>query len=722
MRRLIVLLLLLATAAAVDYTWVGSGTWETPTNWSPAGVPQTDADKAIFTGGAVDNCQTTAPVTVGAVQLESGYSGTLTLGGDLSITNTGGQGAYLSMYDGIISANGFAVSTDAKTLISGGSFDAGSGNHQFGALGFATDYGMVVNGGTFVGGLGDHTFSSAMFDSGTVTLTSGTTSFVKARSANIALAFGGGGMAFSHGNGLVKFDNSVNDQILYSTSHTPRSLYNLQVVKGARTLQYYSGAGFPITVENDFTLTSGTFDTVETGSGTTWDLTVGHRTRIESSGTLTCNDATITLGSGLDGGGADLVQVVGGTLNGGSGTHDYGGIANTGSWHATSGTTTISGRRDVYYGMSPPTTHNDGTIIITSKFYYLYSNYNLYNFILQPDSAWSYKRQGADVTLTVENDFTIGSDATLTERTVGQTIDVTGNLIIDGTLDGNAWTINAGSITVNPTGTLNVQDSTTSILGGTLTETGTITFGDGSIEKQWAADVNVKGEGSNLDGAIVIFENQQSETTAPATTDANGDYSVWLSEWSRNSGGTDILEPYVVTADDAGFAGESQEMPLTSNAVVSFDLSSAGESGSVAGGEENTWVDIGSSYMVKSDVAGAFVIEPITEGQAEALCGASLPADYTFDYVFDMSCPGGVGDVSVSPSDGIATRWWHCEGSAWVDVTDAGFARVTSCSPFAGAATSGGTVYTAPALEMLDITILLALAAIVAIGAIYRRK
>src|SRR5687767_10362178 len=82
-----ILALQCATADAATLTWTGAGgggLWNTPTNWSPNGIPGA-ADTAIVNSG-VGNPSITTNVTVAAATIANGYSVNVASG--ISFTST----------------------------------------------------------------------------------------------------------------------------------------------------------------------------------------------------------------------------------------------------------------------------------------------------------------------------------------------------------------------------------------------------------------------------------------------------------------------------------------------------------------------------------------------------------------------------------------------------------------------------------------------------------
>ncbi|MFC2175311.1 hypothetical protein ACFLQ2_05640 [archaeon] len=327
------------------YIWdngAGDGVWEDGRNWGQTerrDYPQGAASKAIFNATSTDDVTTSSDLTVGEIELESGYTGTLTLGGDLAIDASGVHDGELLMSNGELDANGYDMTIDAMTSIgSAATLTAGSGNHQFGEASYTGNWGINL-GGTFDGGSGNHSISTMNTLFPTLNFTSGVTDFTGFR-VGYTLRYWGG--TVSHGGGTMKFSSS-GTQRLYCVYRSLKTLNNVIVDKGSGLLGYNANYGFPLLVEGDLTIESGTFESKDRYSyGTSRNLTVDGATTI--SGTLRTYAATVSLGSGRKSGYA--LTVTNGIFDGGSGDHTIGSISCTGAsanCTLSNGTTTING-------------------------------------------------------------------------------------------------------------------------------------------------------------------------------------------------------------------------------------------------------------------------------------------------------------------------------------------------------------------------------------------
>ena len=153
--------------------------------------------------------------------------------------------------------------------------------------GVTNNFALTVSG-TFNGGTGIHTMGSVFIDNGTATFTSGVTTIDSRQLSGVA--FGAEYGTFNHGSGTVVF-TMANYQLLYDFTYTLKTFYNLIINKASNLVQFSNTSGFFIIVANDFTITSGEFDTSEKTGGASRFLTVSGNTII--AGTLTCNASTL---------------------------------------------------------------------------------------------------------------------------------------------------------------------------------------------------------------------------------------------------------------------------------------------------------------------------------------------------------------------------------------------------------------------------------------------
>ncbi|MFS8130366.1 MAG: hypothetical protein ACMG57_00140 [Candidatus Dojkabacteria bacterium] len=150
--------------SATSYTWDGGGVdnnWNTCANWSTDVCPVA-GDTVVFDATSTKDSTINsgfAPTSINAIQINSGYTGTITLGKGFTVTTTFDQA------DGTFTAanQGFAI-TGAFGLTSG-TFVASSTTTTFRST-------FTISGGTFT-----HNSGTANFASSTATLSCNSTTF-----------------------------------------------------------------------------------------------------------------------------------------------------------------------------------------------------------------------------------------------------------------------------------------------------------------------------------------------------------------------------------------------------------------------------------------------------------------------------------------------------------------------------------------------------------------
>ena len=182
-------------AANLD-TWTGLGAtnnWSDAGNWSKDAAPGS-GDTVVFDGHSGKNATVDAAFagTVAAVQINSGYTGTVSLNQNLTVT-----GAFTEQA-GTYNADGFATTVTGLTTLSGGTYLASTTTQTLTG-------GLTVSGGTFTGSTGTVT-------TGNVTLSSGT---LNAPSAILDVAGGN----FTYTGGIFNADGGT---VAYSGSGVRR--------------------------------------------------------------------------------------------------------------------------------------------------------------------------------------------------------------------------------------------------------------------------------------------------------------------------------------------------------------------------------------------------------------------------------------------------------------------------------------------------------------------
>ncbi len=146
-------------------TWTGLGTdnnWSDPLNWSARVVP-TSSTTVIFNNTSLKNSVVDPAFagTVGAVEITSEYSGTISLSRNLTVYGTFIEG------DGVYNANGFATTVGGLASLYGGYYLASTNEQTFMS-------GLAVLGGIFGGSTGTVSTTFVTLSSGTLSAPSTT--------------------------------------------------------------------------------------------------------------------------------------------------------------------------------------------------------------------------------------------------------------------------------------------------------------------------------------------------------------------------------------------------------------------------------------------------------------------------------------------------------------------------------------------------------------------
>ncbi|MBI4929734.1 MAG: T9SS type A sorting domain-containing protein [Bacteroidetes bacterium] len=350
--------------------WVGAtSSWNTASNWSTisggggsSGVPGS-TDAAIFDGGGTANCSTDANVNVAGINVQSGYSGTITQGAGYTITVGTGNAVFSG---GTFSGGNSAITFNGTFTLSGTNFISTSGtitfgnNYTFSSGTFTHNsglalfkYQLTITGSTTFNNL---TFNNQCSCSGNFTLAAGTTLTVDSKltisGSNIWQLFGGtidvkGDIdllnTLSAGSGSSTIINIIGtgNQIMTGQSTGPKcALPPVNVNKASGTL-YLNNT---VTTCGVWTNTAGTVDAATYGATlyfnlqrashtVTGSMTLNHvivsntstitRTLTLSAGTTLTVNGTFTLSGDhaivLSGGNIDAYGDVTVTNTGGSG-------------------------------------------------------------------------------------------------------------------------------------------------------------------------------------------------------------------------------------------------------------------------------------------------------------------------------------------------------------------------------------------------------------------
>ena len=290
---------------------------------------------------------------------------------------------------------------------------------------------------------------------------------------------------YNHGNGVLKIENDGSG--LNAVEGTPH--YNLQ----------FAGAGQiygTTTIANDLSITAGRTVTLVGGATTV-------------SGDLNIPIGTLTTGSDI------ALTVTGaasvtGTLTGNASAISLGSltIADGGTYNATSGTTTLTANSGtsgsaIYRHSGGTFTHSNGKILLNSGStqYIRSTGATVAVAFYDLELTGSAIKQIRDCDITVANDLTVGTGATLSNEGSANTITVTVDVDVTGTLDtsvGGDHTF--GSLTINSGGTYIATSGTTTITSASsnyaITNNGTFTHNKGNVTITGGSNQWLQGSGS----------------------------------------------------------------------------------------------------------------------------------------------------------------------------------------------------------------------------------
>ena len=382
--------------------------------WNGAGFHLTVANDLTITQGNFD----TTEITIGTSR-------------DLTVTNL------VNIY-GTLTCNASTISLGAGTANTGGL--------------------KLFTTGTFAGGSGTHTIGGYYLSAAgvTMTMTSGTTT-VDGLAPGLPGPIAQNSGTFNHANGTVTVTYSVANMVIFTS--TTRQFYNFIINTTDKRINP-SGSGGQLVVVNDFTITTGEYNSLSGADHRSITVTGD----ADVTGTLTGNASAISLGSL--------------TINSG------------GEYDATSGTTTITAKSGGFYSLinnvGGTFTHNNGNVTITmttgNTFLDMSGTGNVYDLVV--NSANSLLQRTA---ITIDNDLTITAGELTTlgggmdwDLTVTATTEING-----GALRCNASTCQFGASSYSGWG-LNVDGGT--FVGGSGAHsmanlrmwTGTVTLTSGN--------------------------------------------------------------------------------------------------------------------------------------------------------------------------------------------------------------------------------------------------
>jgi hypothetical protein len=463
-------------------TWDGgaTGNWNVSSNWSPAGVPVTGDDVVINTAG----CTVTLDEHIGGGQTNTGL-GSLTITTGKLYTNDG--------------SNRMLTVTGATSIASGGTLDCTGSDIYLGVALYASTPSLDVDGtGIFIGGTGaTHNIGNIqMKTNAVVTLTSGVTTLSTRNTNSYGMFYRNGG-TFNHGSGKLVFNETTSsDNRILLRNATTFNEVEVNVGSGKSLSMYTFGdGGYLVTVADDLTITSGTFNTTNVEDATDSDLTVTGEVNV--AGTLTCNSSVCSFGSLASTGLTNLADSSGSTL-----------ITNENS----DGLSIVAGT----FGTCVPAKikHNNGTVTFNNHSdpaahaAIVCGNSNatdgLYNVIIDGANTIvdTYDPGGAGQECKIHNNFTV-TNGSFQVNGASNPFDVGGAVLVSaGKMfgDGAAPTgaMSFGSLTIASGAQFRATSGTTTInLNFRFEDGANFTHNSGTVTFAGATDANLEMEGGH---------------------------------------------------------------------------------------------------------------------------------------------------------------------------------------------------------------------------------
>ena len=398
-----------------------------------------------------------------------------------------------------------------------------SSDISLGALRQQADYAVNIEiGGTFTGGTGTHTFGSLYMAQSANAKATMTTGQLKVNgynnSANKAWRVEYGGDTFDNANGTVKFQfNGFDSRMsMRGESHANNAFHNLIIHMNGDTRQISPDNGNKIIVDNDLTITRGI-------------LAMGQNHALEVGGDVEIDDGSDT---------AVLEMGISSNISSQAATFGSLTIGNTGTYKATSGTTTITDRKSGEFSLSNAGTftNNDGTVLFNAavdQHVSFTGSGNMHHCTVNKSDNDLVQRSN----LTIEGDLNIttASNHDFRGNTGTHTLDVTGDVTLSaGRFGGNTtYTANHsyGSLTIASGAEWRATSGTTNITyknssNYMFDNNGTFTHNNGTVN--WKADTS-SGTWYAMDGGSSAtqteFYNISTERVRASGTEQ---YRFWV--------------------------------------------------------------------------------------------------------------------------------------------------------------------------------------------------
>ena len=496
-------------ASAAVRTWDGGGStnnWSEDANWSDNTEPGT-GDVATFDATSTKAATIDITISVGGVDINTGYSGTITQSAALTV-----GGSNYDQADGIFTGGSASVTFNGTFTLTGGTFTQTTGTTTYaGSFAHNTGGTFTHNSGTskftvFSGTINISAASAGTETFGTFTLEIDHNNCLSVASGDTIII--AGDMTIVNGNlctGTVEIKGNITwgaasdgagtdtnlritgtgDQTITSTSGASfRGTHTIDKVSG----NVYLGSNYSLT-SGAFVLTNGTFYARNSANTNNYSLTsIGSYS--QSGGTFNGGSSTISQG------GYTTFTLSGGTYSQSSGTTTYGGSG----WTHTAGGTF---------------THNSGT----SSFINGNGTFNVDNTTGETFYHLTLSASGDNndnKTITSGDKLIAEGNVTIDQGSFDTgTLEVRGNLTLGSGADDSS-----ALFKINGTG-----DQTITKSGGTLSGGVTVDKASGSV---------YLGANFSLSSAFILTSGTMYLRDSGAVTN----YSITLTSTYSQGGGT----------------------------------------------------------------------------------------------------------------------------------------------------------------------------------------
>jgi hypothetical protein len=656
-------------------TFATVGCWSNSSGGSSNGSTPATTDVVVFDSGG-GNCSISATRTVGAIELRSTYTGTVTLAAsqtftassDFSVaggTFTGGSGGTLAFNSGAASLHisGGTVNGGGSALSPANVEVSGTGTFNTGAGTLSASGGLNQTGGAISTG-GTVTVAGISFVSGG-TFTNATASKVTTFSSTLALS-GTGAVRVNAGTFTVTGDTTMSGSATLDGASGGTVNFNSRLIMSGGTVTTASGT---FTLQNHLQVGGGTYKNTGT---TTTNVTNTSRLDLTGAGAVLVSGGTMHVTRAVSLSDTSTYTAAAGTTN----TFDTTLTVNTGTtFDLGGGSLTVSGAMTVAGGTFTGTGSStlDNTLDVTSGTY----------------DASSGSSTVAGLATISGGTYKIGSSAT------GQTMSA-GMTISGGTLDGSSATgalkLAASQTLAVESGTL--QTSTASTTGPTFGAAGvawTFSVTGGTVNLNGAKLAGTTGtNGLNIGASATISKLDHVDfANVPTTNPGSATYLLTINQATLSLHSTGCKFDY----NPSTFSNLKTVRLTDSNTTVDvrawFQFMNAATNGAAAGdaydADEDTAPDDGVgdvgnkavvywSYTIITDTAGAIQGVPTAAfdwntGAYYSTYAVYRDASGTTDrlYVRDANGdPVSYYDIPTANGNVVGTPLWTTESSVHV--------------------------------------------------------